>query len=145
MLALAATNGVGVVLFSVLYAVAGARWLPQWAFLACLVILFGLVTALWVSVERRQGSGRGGVARLGRIAFGLVVVTLTVPTVVLMPLFWLDSRLPPDAGLNPMLAPVMTIVLIALMLIAFVNVVGGILALLRATLRRRSRAADRRA
>lgn len=134
MLALAATNGVGVLLFSVLYAVAGARWLPQWAFLACLVILFGLVTALWVSVEGRQGSGRGGVARLGRIAFGLMVVTLAVPMVVLMPLFWLDSQLPPEAGLNSMLAPAMTIVLIALTLTALVNVVGGILALARAAL-----------
>ena len=111
-LTLAAANGVGVVLFGVLYAVAGARWLPQSAFLICLVTLFALVTALWVSVERRQGSGRGGVARLGRVVFGLVAVALVAPTVALMPLFWLDSQLPPEAGLNPMLAPAMTIVLI---------------------------------
>ena len=44
-LTLAAANGVGVVLFGVLYAVAGARWLPQSAFLICLVTLFALVTA----------------------------------------------------------------------------------------------------
>jgi hypothetical protein len=57
-----------------------------------------------------------------------------VPIVVLMPLFWLDSQLPPDAGLNPLLAPVMTIVLISLALIALVNVVGGIVAVVRAAL-----------
>lgn len=132
MAALTTTNGVGVVLFSVLYAVAGARWLSQWAFLVCLVILFGLVTALWVSVEGRQGRGRGGVARLGRIAFGLVVVTIVTPVVVLMPLFWLESRLPPEAGLSSMLAPVMTIVLIGLALVALVNLVGCVLAVARA-------------
>jgi hypothetical protein len=141
MMALAATNAVGVVLFSVLYAVAGANWLPHPAFLACLVILFGLVTAVWIGVEDRQGRGRGAVARLGRVAFGLVVVALIAPTATLMPLFWLDSRLPADAGLNAMLAPIMTIVLIALALIALVNVVGGILAIARTVLGGRRRGA----
>ena len=129
MLALAATNGVGVVLFGVLYAVAGARWLSQSAFFVCLVLLFAHVTALWMSVEERQGRGRGAIARLGRVAFGLVVVVIAAPMAALMPLFWLDSRLPAEAGLNAMLAPVMTILLIALALIGFVNVVGGGLAI----------------
>jgi hypothetical protein len=138
MLALAATNGVGVVLFGVLYAVAGARWLSQSAFLVCLVLLFALVTALWMSVEERQGRGRGAVARLGRVAFGLVVVVIVAPMATLMPLFWLDSRLPVEAGLNAMLAPVMTIVLLALALIGFVNVIGGALAIARTVLGRRA-------
>ena len=122
------------VLFGTLYAVAGARWLPQPAFVACLIVLFALITALWLSVEDRQGRGRSLLARLGRVAFGLVIVAVGVPIVVLMPLFWLDSQLPPDAGLNPLLAPVMTIVLISLALIALVNVVGGIVAVVRAAL-----------
>ena len=139
MLPLAVTNGVGVLLFSVLYAVAGARWLPQPIFLVCLAVVFALVTALWVTVEERQGSGRGALARLGRVAFGLTLVVLVVPTAALMPLFWLDSQLPAEAGLNPMLAPMMTIVLIAVALIALVNVVGGALAIARSVLGGRSR------
>jgi hypothetical protein len=142
MLALAATNGVGVVLFGTLYAVAGARWLPQAAFLVCLLIVFGIVTALWMSVEARQGSGRGLLARFGRIVFGLVAVALAAPMVSLMPLFWLDTQLPAEAGLNPVLAPVMTIVLIAVALIVVVNVLGSVLALARSAVRsRRQRAA----
>jgi len=141
MVALAMTNAVGIVLFGILYAVAGAGWLPQSAFLACLVILFGLVTALWIGVEERQGHGRGAVARLGRVVFGLVLVGLVTPTATLMPLFWLDSRLPADAGLTAMLAPIMTIVLIALALIGLVNVVGGLLAIARTMLGGRRRGA----
>jgi hypothetical protein len=142
MLALAATNGVGVVLFAALYAAAGARWLPQSAFLVCLVVVFGIVTALWMSVEARQGSGRGGrAARFGRIVFGLVVVVLAAPMASLMPLFWLDTQLPAAAGVNPVLAPVMTILLIALALIALVNVVGAALALARSAARNRRRRA----
>jgi hypothetical protein len=132
---------VGVVLFSVLYAVAGARWMPQAAFLVCLVFVFVLVTALWMAVEQRQGQGRGALARLGRVAFGLVVVAVAAPIVVLMPLFWLESQLPPHAGLHPVLAPVMTLVLISLVLIALVNAVGGVLALLRTALVHRRRGA----
>ena len=124
----------GVVLFSALYAVAGARWVSPSVFLVCLVFLFGLMTALWVGVEESQGRGRGALARLGRVVFGLVVVAAGVPIVVLMPLFWLDSQLPPEAGVNPLLAPVMTIVLISLALIGLVNAVGGALAAVWAAL-----------
>jgi hypothetical protein len=86
------------------------------------MILFALVTALWMSVEDRQGRGRGGLARFGRVAFALLLVTICVPMVVLMPLFWLDSQLPVDAGVTPLLAPAMTITLISLALIVLVNV-----------------------
>jgi hypothetical protein len=115
--------------------------MPQSAFLVCLVALFALVTALWMSVEERQGRGRGILARFGRVVFGLVVVAVGGPMVVLMPLFWLDTQLPPDAGLNPLLAPVMTIVLISLVLIALVNAVGGGLAFVRGVLMHRKRGA----
>ena len=84
MVALAMTNAVGIVLFGILYAVAGAGWLPQSAFLACLVILFGLVTALWIGVEERQGHGRGAVARLGKEA-GVPTPTHHFITTVLTP------------------------------------------------------------
>lgn len=130
MLALAATNVVGAVLFATLYAVGGKRLMSQGAFLACLVFVFGLMTALWVWVEARHRP-LGFLARVGRIAAGVVIVALLVPTVVLMPLFWLDTNLPAEAGLNAMLAPMMTIVLIALMLVGVVNVVGSAVALVR--------------
>jgi hypothetical protein len=132
---------VGVVLFCTLYAVAGARWMPQSAFLVGLVFVFALVTALWMAVEQRQGRGRGALARLGRVAFGLVVVAVAAPILVLIPLFWLESQLPPDAGLNAVLGPVMTIVLISLALVALVNAVGGVLALVRTALGNRRRGA----
>jgi len=144
MLALLATNGVGVLLFGVLYALAGARWLPQPAFLGCLLVVFGVVTVAWISVEHRQGAGRGAVARLGRVAFGLVAVALLLPTVALMPLFWLESHLPREAGFQPTLAPMMTIVLIALVLILLVNVVGGTVAVARTVLGGRPRWRQRR-
>jgi hypothetical protein len=126
-----------VVLFGALYTAAGARWLPQSAFVVCLLILFALVTALWMSVEDRQGRGRGGLARFGRVAFALVLVTICVPMVVLMPLFWLDSQLPVDAGVTSLLAPAMTITLISLALIVLVNGVGGALTLVRTALEHR--------
>lgn len=125
MLALGGANAVGVVLFGTLYAVAGAQLVSQTAFLACLALLFGLVTVLWVRTERRH-ERLDPLARIGRAAAGLVAVLIVMPVVVLMPLFWLDTQIPPEAGLNPMLAPVMTLVLIALVLVGLTNVVGGV-------------------
>lgn len=133
MLALAATNMVSAVLFAALYATAGARLMSQGAFVACLVIIFVLVTALWVRVEARHRE-LGFVRRIGRVAFGLVVVLFGVPIVVLMPVFWLDTLLPPDARFTRHLGPLMTLVLIALALIVVVNAVGAIIALARAAL-----------
>jgi hypothetical protein len=127
MFALAATNVVAAVLFGTLYAVAGAGKLSQAGFLACLALLFALMTVLWVRVEGRHRALEP-VRRLGRVAIGFGAVALAVPIVVLMPIFWLDTALPPEAGLNRLLAPIMTLVLIALVLVALVNVVGGVLA-----------------
>ena len=138
MLALGVTNVVGAVLFGTLYATAGASLMPQAAFLACLAVIFVLVTALWIRVEGRHRD-LGFVRRFGRVTAGLVLVFLIVPGLVLMPAFWLDTQLPTDAGFNRFLGPIMTLVLIALGLVLVVNVVGAVIALGRATLRRPGR------
>lgn len=131
MLVLAAANTVGVVLFAALYAAAGAGFMGQGAFLLCLVLLFGLVTALWVRTEARHRH-LDPLARLGRAAVGIVLVIVATPIVVLMPLFWLDTKVPPEAGLNRALAPVMTLVLISLALIILANFIGAAIAAARA-------------
>lgn len=127
MFALAATNAVSVLLFGTLYALAGAGRLSQGAFLACLGVLFVLVTALWVRVEGRHQAFEP-LRRLGRVAAGLMAIVIGTPMLVLMPLFWLDSKLPPEAGLNRLLAPIMTLVLISLVLVILVNAAGAVVA-----------------
>ena len=97
MLVLAGANAVGVVLFGALYVTAGLDLLSQAAFLGCLAALLALVTALWVRTEARH-EALGFTRRFGRAAFGLAVVVLVTPPLVLMPVFWLDSILPPEAG-----------------------------------------------
>jgi hypothetical protein len=134
-LALAATNLVGVVLFAIVYATAGARLMSQTAFAGCLVVIFALVTVLWVRVEGRHRSLEP-VRRVGRVAAGLLIVLLGVPALILMPAFWLDTQLPPEAGFRRYLAPLMTLVLISLMLVLLVNLVGGLVAAGRGIRRR---------
>ena len=60
------------------------------------------------------------------MALGLVAALIAVPMITLMPLFWLDSQLPPVAGLSSLLAPAMSIVLISLVLVVLVNLTGGL-------------------
>jgi hypothetical protein len=127
MLALAATNAVGVVLFGTLYAMAGARVLSQFAFLACLLVLFTLMTGLWVRTESRH-RGLEVVRRLGRIVIGLLVVVVVTPAVVLAPLFWLDEQVPREAGLHAARGGVMALVLITLILVVLMNVAGSLVA-----------------
>jgi hypothetical protein len=127
MLALAATNAVGVVLFGTLYAMAGARVLTQFAFLACLLVLFTLMTGLWVRTESRH-RGLEVVRRLGRIVIGLLVVVVVTPAVVLAPLFWLDEQVPREAGLHAARGGVMALVLITLILVVLMNVAGSLVA-----------------
>jgi hypothetical protein len=134
-LALAGANAVGVVLFGTLYALAGARVLSQLAFLACLVVVFGLVTVLWVRTEARHRT-LDPLRRLGRIVIGLLVVVIGTPAAVLTPLFWLDQQLPPEVGLNATQGGIMALVFITLMLVVVVNVVGAVVALARTTLAR---------
>ena len=137
MLALAATDAVGAILFATLYAVAGARYLDQRAFLACLVLLFGLVTALWLWVEARHRAA-GPLRRVWRASAGLALVIVGTPALTLMPLFWLDGVVPPEAGLDAVKRPVMVLLLISLGLVAAVNVIGGVIAVGRGLLRSRS-------
>jgi hypothetical protein len=139
-LALAAVDAVGVVLFGTLYAMAGIREMGSGLFLTCLAVLFALVTALWVRAEWRHRE-LDVLRRIGRVTLGLAVVVLAAPPLVLMPLFWLDSQLPPEAGLRSVLAPAMAILLIALVLVALVNVVGSVLVAAWALLSGRRRAA----
>jgi hypothetical protein len=123
MLALGLANTVGLVLFATLYAVAGANFLSQAAFLWCLAVLFALVTFLWAWTERRH-RGLEMLARLGRAAAGFLIAGFAIPVFVLMPLFWLDTQLPREAGLNRLLGPVMALLLISLVLVALTNVIG---------------------
>jgi len=135
MLALAATNAVGVVLFGTLYALAGARVLSQLAFLTCLIVLFALMTGLWVRTEARH-RGLDLVGRLGRIVLGLLLVVVVTPAVVLAPLFWLEEQLPREAGLHGARGGVMALVLITLVLVFLMNVTGALVAAGRAGLAR---------
>ena len=127
MAALAGANAVGVVLFGALYAMAGVRYVPQAAFLVCLLLLFALITWLWVRVEARHRS-LGVVRRLGRVVGGFVIVGIGTPMVVLMPLYWLETQLPPEAGLAAILPGTMALVLISLALTAAVNLAGAAVA-----------------
>lgn len=135
MVALAATNVVGVVLFGTVYALAGARRLSQAAFVTCLVLVFGLVTALWMWTEARHRTLHP-LGRLGRAVLGLLAVIVVVPGVVLMPLFWLEDLLPPELGLTSVLGPVMALVLISLALVALTNIAGALVIAGRAVLGR---------
>ena len=136
MLALAAANAVGIVLFGTLYAIAGARVLSQGAFVVCLLVVFGLVTALWVRTEARHRT-LDPLRRLARIVVGLAIVVVITPAVVLTPLFWLDEQLPAEVGLRAIRSGIMAIVLITLTLLVAVNVVGSIVAVMRELLARR--------
>ena len=138
MLPLAAADAVGVVLFGTLYAVAGADLLPQGAFVSCLLLLFVLVTTLWMQAEARNQQ-LPALRRAGRAVMELGVVMIATPALVLMPLFWLDAQLPAEAGLRPKLAPVMTILLIALALVLMVNLAGSMVVAARAVYARRRR------
>lgn len=126
MFGLALTNAVGVLLFGALYTVAGSGRLSQGGFLACLGVLFALVTWLWLRAEARHRA-LAPLRRLGRAALGLVAVVIATPILVLMPLFWFDSHLPAEAGLNRLLAPIMTLVLVSLVLVVLVNLAGSVL------------------
>ena len=136
MLALAAANVVGVVLFGTLYALAGARRVSQAAFGACFIVLFALVTALWIRTEARQ-RGLHPARRLGRAGLALVAVIVVTPAAVLMPVFWLESILPPETGARAIPAPVMTIVLVSLVLVVLANLVGAAIIAGRAVLHSR--------
>ena len=100
MLALAAANAVGVVLFGTLYAIAGAS--PAVA--GRVRRLSRACSSPWSprcgSAPRPGTRASAPLRRLGRIVVGLLVVLVATPAAVLAPLFWLDAQIPVEAGLH---------------------------------------------
>ena len=135
MLALAAANAAGAVLFGTLYAVAGGRVLSQVAFVACLAVLFVLMTVLWIRTEARH-RGLGALRRIGRVVVGWLVVVVAIPIAVLAPMFGLDEQIPKEAGLHAARGGVMALVRITLGLVALMNIPGAVGAIGRAMLAR---------
>ena len=135
MLALAAVNVLGAVVFAGLYAVAGTMRIAPAALAMGLIVAFVGVTALWIRVEQRSRALEP-LRRVGRGAIGLVAVVIGLPVAVLMPLFWLESQLPPEAVPFLNLGPVMALLLVALVLVVAVNGVGAVTAVTLAVGRR---------
>jgi hypothetical protein len=140
-LALAAVNVLGAVVFAGLYAVAG-RWpVSPVAMAIGLSLVFAGMTALWVNVEQRSRA-LDPWRRIGRVAIGVVAVVIGLPVTVLMPLFWLESQLPLEAVPALHLGPVMALLLVALVLVVAVNLLGGLAAVALAIGRRWRRRVD---
>ena len=137
MLVLGALNAIGDrATFGLIYAAAAKRLLTQGAFLAGLVVCFVGLTALWVRTERSRGPARDALSRAGRIAAGLVLAAMAVPGVILMPLFFINEYVPPEAGRGRDPGPRdVHSPRLACALIALVNVAGvlalGVSAILR--------------
>src|SRR5262245_29725001 len=109
--------------------------MPPAPFLTRLLVLFVMVTALWVRVERRHRHLQP-VRRFGRVGGGLLAAVIVLPIAVLMPVFWLAEKIPVEAGLHARRGAIMVVLLAALALTVLVNVVGGIVIALRAALAR---------
>jgi hypothetical protein len=125
-LALAAVNVLGAVVFAGLYAASAAAEVSSGALLGGVLLLaFAGVTAIWVRVEQRS-RGLDPFRRVGRGTIGLLMVLIGLPALVLMPLFWLESQLPPEAVPALHLGPVMALLLVALALTVAVNAVGAV-------------------
>ena len=140
MLALVAVNLLGAVVFAGIYAAGAAGRLQPAVSLLSLGLAFGGVAALWVRVEQRfRGMGVGPMRRLGRGLIGLLAVVIGLPAAVLMPLFWLEAQLPPEAVAELHLGPTMVLLLAGLALVVLMNVAGGLVAVVM-NLRRRWRA-----
>jgi hypothetical protein len=140
-LALAAINALGVALFAGAYGAAALRWLSQGAFLASLVVAFGMTVALWVRIERRGGLTRSPLERMGRAAAAFVLTVVLVPIAVLTPFFAVQSQLPPEAGADHLIGRIMVLLIAALALVALANLSGGtylVVSALGARLRGRS-------
>jgi hypothetical protein len=124
MLVLGALNAIAGAVFGLIYAAAAKRLLTQGAFLAGVAVCFVALTALWVRAERSRGPGRDVLSRAGRIGAGLLLAAIAMPGLVLMPLFFINEYVPPEAGMAEILGPVMFILLASLVLVALVNVAG---------------------
>lgn len=124
MLAFAGVNAAAMAAFSAVYGAGALRTLSQPAFLAALLLAFAGALVLWVRVERNRRHD-GALARLGRIVAGFVIAVLGLPIAVLMPLFALQSQLPPEVGLDHVTSRIMVLLFIALGLTLLVNVIGA--------------------
>ena len=127
MLALAAANVFGAVAFAGVYA-AGSRLRDAPAvFMAAVLLAFVGVTALWVYVEQ-WSRALEVIRRIGRGVIALLMVLIGLPMVVLMPLFWLESQLPPEAVPALHLGSVMALLLVSLALVVATNIAGALVA-----------------
>jgi hypothetical protein len=138
-LALAAVNVLGAVVFAGLYAIAGRMRVAPGALSAGLLLAFAGMTVLWVRVEQ-QSRTLDTFRRVGRVTMALLAVVIGLPIAVLLPLFWLESQLPLEAVPALHLGPVMALLLVSLALVVGVNAVGAVVAVALAV-RRRWRAA----
>ena len=128
MLALAGVNAAAMAVFSAIYGAGALRTLSQPAFMAALLLTFVGAVALWVRVEGLRARRNDAVARLGRAVGGFAIALLGLPTLVLAPMFALQSQLPTEAGLEHVASRVMVLLLIGLGLTAGVTAVGGLVA-----------------
>ena len=140
MLALVAVNLLGAVVFAGVYAAGSAGRITPALLLSALVLAFLALTALWVRVERRSHVV-DPIRRLGRGLVGLLAVVIGLPAAVLMPLFWLENQLPPEAVGELHLGPTMVLLLAGLAMVALMNVAGGLVAV-AIDVRRRWRTSD---
>jgi len=143
-LPLVVVNVLGAVAFAGLYGAAAGARLPAWLLPPLLAGAFVAVTLAWARVERRP-RGLDPVRRLGRAALALVAVVVGLPVAVLLPVFWLEARLPLDAAGELHAGPIMALLLVALVLVVAANVAGGLVAVVAALGRRiRGRPAEPR-
>lgn len=126
MLALAVVNAMAMAAFGAVYGAGALRALSWPAFLAALLVVFAGAVLLWLRVEGQRARGADAARRVGRGAAGLVLAVLGLPVLVLMPLLALQSHLPPEAGLDHVIARTMVLLLIALGLLVLVNLVGAL-------------------
>jgi hypothetical protein len=127
MLALAAVNVLGAVVFAGVYTAGATGRVAPAALLTGVLLAFVGVTAIWIRVEGRSRTLEP-FRRAGRAAMGLLAVVIGLPAVVLMPLFWLERQLPLEAVPELHLGPVMALLLVGLALVVAANVVGGVVA-----------------
>ncbi len=95
--------------------------------MVAVLLAFVGVTALWVYVEQ-WSRALEAIRRIGRGAIALLMVVIGLPMVVLMPLFWLESQLPPEAVPALHLGSVMALLLVSLALVVATNVAGALVA-----------------
>jgi hypothetical protein len=127
MLTLAAANVFGAVAFAGVYAAGSRLRDTPAAFMIAVLVAFVGVTALWVYVEQRFRALEV-IRRIGRGVIALLMVVIGLPMVVLMPLFWLESQLPPEAVPALHLGSVMALLLVSVSLVVATNVAGALVA-----------------